>query len=191
MSWFVVQLDDTSVPRHKGERRVRTLDDDTESTPDPASDAITPGDDICLDNDSDSDDGEKKSVDEKHLSVIKEDDGTTGLDAGDDPVKTEQWLKPDDGVVDSKDGDKEEVEERQTEDVKEEKEEGRTTELDLESVGGKTECLSSETSSLVAKQRDAGKSDEIVFPDTSIELQHVKGNKYVCRIPRVISTFSG
>ena len=177
--------------RHKGERRVRTLDDDTESTPDPASDAITPGDDICLDNDSDSDDGEKKSVDEKHLSVIKEDDGTTGLDAGDDPVKTEQCLKPDDGVVDSKDGDKEEVEERQTEDVKEEKEEGRTTELDLESGGGKTEYLSSETSSLVAKQRDAGKSDEIVFPDTSIELQHVKGNKYVCRIPRVISTFSG
>jgi len=175
------------VARHKGERRVRTLDDDTESTMDPASDALTPGDDICLDNDSDSDDGEKISVDEKHLSVIEEDDGTTGLDA----VKTEQWLKPDDDVVDYEDGDKEEVEERQTEDVKEEKEDGRTTELDLESVGGKTECLSSETSSLVAKQRDAGKSDEIVFPDTSIELQHVKGNKYVCRIPRVISTFSG
>ena len=173
------------MPRHKGERRVRTLDDDTESTTNLASDSITPGDDICLDddndNDSDSDDGERKSADEKHLSVIEEDDGTTGLDAGDGTVK------PDD-VVDSKDEEKEDVEERQTEDVKEE---GRTTELDLQSGGGKTECLSSETSSLVAKQRDAGKSDEIVFPDTSIELQHVKGNKYVCRIPGVISAFSG
>lgn len=162
------------MPRHKGERRVRTLDDDSEAITEP--DSVMPDNDVCLDGDSssDGDNGEKESVDEKQLSVIEEDDGTTRLDMENDSVKTEQGLLSAEDVVGHEDGEMEAVDERQTELTTKER---TAAESNLDSGVVKSEqSLMPDTSSTVA---DTRVSDDIVYPDTSIELQHVKGNKYV------------
>ena len=162
-----MQLEDASVPRHKGERRVRTLDDDVEPTPDPAPDS---GDEVSIENDSSSDDdGEKESVDEKQLSMIAEDDGVCQVGVDDDGIETKQRLASEENVC-SQDGEKEAVD-----DIK-----SRTAKINLDGGDVKSETNSvSETLSPVAKS-DVRIADDVVFPDTSIELHHVKGNKYVC-----------
>ena len=156
------------MPRHKGERRVRTLDDDgAEPTPDPAPDS---GDDVSIENDSSSDnDGEKESVDEKQLSMITEDDGVAQVIDDDDGIETKQCLMSEENVC-SQDGKNKAVD-----DIK-----SRTAKLNLDGGDVKSEAnVMSETLSTAAKS-DVRIADDIVFPDTSIELHHVKGNKYVC-----------
>ena len=155
------------MPRHKGERRVRTLDDDGEPTPDPAQDS---GDDLSIENDSSSDDdGEKESVDEKQLSMIAEEDGVTKVGVDNDGIESTQCLASEENVC-SQDGEKEAVD-----DIK-----SRTDKLNLD--GGDVKCQASSVSETLspAVERDVRIADDVVFPDTSIELRHVKGNKYVC-----------
>ena len=155
---------------------MRTLDDDgAESTADPAPDS---GDDVSIGNDSSSsdDDGEKESVDEKQLSMITEEDGGTRRD--NDGIENKQCLLASETVVCSQDGEKKAVDD--IDDV-----ESRTAKLNLDGGDVKSErTLVSETSSTAA-ERDIVTADDIVFPDTSIELHHVKGNKYVCRVARL------
>ena len=157
------------MPRHKGERRVRTLDDDAEPTPDPAPDS---GDDVSIENDSSSDDdGEKESVDEKQLSMIKEDDGV-GVD--DDEIANKHSLMSEENVC-SQDGEKEAVD-----DIK-----SRTAKLNLDGGDVKSEANSVTETLSTAVESDVRIADDIVFPDTSIELRHVKGNKYVCLVAQL------
>ena len=144
---------------------MRTLDDDgAESTADPAPDS---GDDVSIENDSSSDDdGEKESVDEKQLSMITEEDGVCQVGVDDDGIETKHRLASEENVC-SQDGEKKAVDDTKS----------RTAKLNLD--GGDVKCQANSVSEKLSTVARVTADDDIVFPDTSIELHHVKGNKYV------------
>lgn len=122
----IYQLEDDSIERHKGERKVHGVDDDTMSVTDSVateSDLTADTNSVTIDTDSDSENDSKSENNENNERLQESDSENNKSESKNDSGDGVQWIKAE-----------------------------RTEESDKE---------------------------EVSFPDTSISLQHVKGDKYV------------
>lgn len=124
----IYQLEDDSIERHKGERKVHGVDDDTMSVTDSIateSDLTADTNSVTIDTDSDSDsENDSKSENNEDNERLQESDSENN--------KSESKNDNGDGVQ-----------------------------------------------GINAEKTDESDKEEVSFPDTSISLQHVKGDKYV------------
>lgn len=124
----IYQLEDDSIERHKGERKVHGVDDDTMSVTDSIateSDLTADTNSVTIDTDSDSDsENDSKSENNEDNERLQESDSENN--------KSESKSDSGDGVQGIK-----------------------------------------------AERTEESDKEEVSFPDTSISLQHVKGDKYV------------
>lgn len=128
----IYQLEDDSIERHKGERKVHGVDDDTMSVTDSVateSDLTADTNSVTIDTDSDSDsENDSKSENNEDNERLQESDSENNKSES----KSESKSDSGDGVQGIK-----------------------------------------------AERTEESDKDEVSFPDTSISLQHVKGDKYV------------
>lgn len=124
----IYQLEDDSIERHKGERKVHGVDDDTMSVTDSIateSDLTADTNSVTMDTDSDSDsENDSKSENNEDNERLQESESENN--------KSESKNDSGDGVQGIK-----------------------------------------------AERTEESDKEEVSFPDTSISLQHVKGDKYV------------
>lgn len=152
-SYCKLQLEEDSVSRHKGERKVKTQDDDLESI----ADSIATESDMTMDTEN----------------VLDESDDDDGVDSGeenDEPCleskmeKVEIRVKSEGDVSDSP------------------RSESESHDLDLpqsESYdeGTSVKVEQCDDSKEESKNNSDNSDGEQMFPDTNITLQHVKGDK--------------
>jgi len=150
----LLQLEEDSVSRHKGERKVRTQDDDLESIADSiATESDMKAESVLDENDDDddgSDSGEENETDEQCLESKME--------------KVQIRVKSEGDVSDSP------------------RSESESHDLDLpqsESYdkGTSVKVEQCDDSKEDSKNTSDNSDGEQMFPDTNITLQHVKGDK--------------
>lgn len=151
----LLQLEEDSVSRHKGERKVRTQDDDLESI----ADSIATESDMT--NDAES--------------VLNESDNDDGSDSGEENENDEQCLESKMEKVEIKvksEGDVSDSPRSESEshdlDLPQSKSYDKGTSVNVE------QCDDSKEDS---KNTSDNSDGEQMFPDTNITLQHVKGDK--------------
>ena len=152
------QLDEDSIFRHKDERKVRTLEDDASSVAESSATSNDQELDIS-DGDSDSEHGTDQHEDEARNQ------------GGSDKKESQNAQKR---TEDDKD---------QTSSKRVNSQNSDDAKLDIERSSSNEKTSETDEREEKAEVVDSESSDEgeSLFPDTSIQLQHVKGDKYVDR----------
>ncbi|XP_005099828.1 nuclear export mediator factor Nemf [Aplysia californica] len=161
---FVFKLEEGSIERHLGERKVRAVDDDAMSVTDSTVSSVPGAEDVDIEisDDSDEDDDNDDAAGaENKTDAAAEGDKSKVTDSVSDDVPLSSAVSPEAGATSAPAGaPKEEVKE----DVVEQK---------AGAAGGGD---------------DGDDADDMAFPDTNIALTHVKGDKY--ELQREVSTTS-
>ncbi|CAG5114692.1 unnamed protein product, partial [Candidula unifasciata] len=145
---FMFKLEDGSVERHKGERRVKVTDDDAMSVTDSAAASIQESDDI----DIDISDGSSSEAEEESATASNDPSHHTDVGNGENNEETSQIN--DENI--SEEGD---------------------AEVKSEPAVDKVPTSEAKVSS-ADTEKEKGDVQSFEFPDTSINLLHVKGDKY-------------
>lgn len=138
---IVFQLEEGSIFRHKGERKIRIAEDDTMSVADSIGTENDTIDTNSIDGDSDNDSDNSSDSDNEE-------------DKNDNKLQTLKEDSEDELCSDSK--------------VKVEGSQVALAEKEVKVEGSKVEKQ---------EDKDSSEDDNAAFPDTSISLQHVKGDK--------------
>ncbi|BFZ07429.1 hypothetical protein BsWGS_10468 [Bradybaena similaris] len=164
---FMFKLEDGSIERHKGERRVKVADDDAASVTDSAAASVPESDDID-DMDINISDGSSSEEDDE---VEEQSLVTSGGIASSNPSQNT------DDVDWGDHGDSLQISERN---ISDEDEAQADSEIAADRMPTSKEMSEAKVNSAVTvgeePVKDEGQGFE--FPDTSINLLHVKGDKY-------------
>ncbi len=166
-AYLSIQLDEDSIFRHKDERRVRTLEEDASSVAESSSatDEVQSEHDLEMsDGDSDNEDDTERTEAAKpggSLSTVKEDGNT---EQGRENVIENNTS---DNLCDNKEAVSQEESKKLD-----------PTETKQKSEDNAAEGANGSEHQEAEDAKDSGSSDEneALFPDTCIELQHVKGD---------------
>eukprot|EP00794_Sanderia_malayensis_P020402 gene20402-22415_t len=163
---IMFKLDESCVAKHSSERRPKIYGDEDDSVGqahDKVEDEI-----VLVESDEECQSGDKEEVED--AARIGNDD------VEDDEVHEEEKRREEDdyfyeeGEDKKEDSEKEDVEENVEEDGKEE---------DGKEEDGKEEDANKEDANKEdAKEEDTKEEDEFLYPDTSLQLQYVSGDKY-------------
>ena len=147
-------MDEDSIFRHKDERKVRTLEDDASSV---AESSATSNDQELDVSDGDSDSEHGTDQHEEEAAKQAESDKKESQSA-------QKMTEDDKDQTSSKT-----VNSQNPDDAK----------MDIESSNEKTDETDEKGENSEVVDSESSDEDESLFPDTSIQLQHVKGDKYV------------
>ncbi|KPP62207.1 hypothetical protein Z043_119619 [Scleropages formosus] len=155
---FLFKVDEQCVWRHRGERKVKTLDEDMESVTSSTATLLIEGEELVGDNSSNEGECEEEGgEDEKE-------------EADRDAVK---------GGVDVEEQESEEMSLKERENVQEEPEEAEQEEEEEEEVEEQQEGSEREGGSSEPCVKAEELPEEMSFPDTTIPLSHLHSNRYI------------
>ena len=174
---LIFQLEESSISRHLGERKIRVAEDDELSVADTIATESELTEVTLSDQELDDSDNEDDIKDDKHSTgdncdmVKKEESGDTKSDLDSSASKESDNKQGADISVSAKNiGNEENQDEIKTESIVSE------TDIKINVSGDKGNETEIKTD---PDSKEKGKNQTVEFPDTEISLQHVQGDKLV------------